>query len=345
MMLADPNAIELLCTNVKVESACVRTFTFKPTAVGKFPHYLAGQFITLLLEIDGTPVRRCYTLSSSPQGAASQEEVAITVKSKDQGLVSSWLHQNILPGIKINALPPAGKFYVAEPAPEKYAFFAGGVGITPVLSMARWLAASGCTMDIVFIQCSREASKLLFVDELKGYAKSPGFKLHLQPSSAIDWDGAHGRLTAKGLEGLIPDLHERQVLCCGPDGFMSHVQALAHTLGVPQNRYHQESFEVDTHHYGEVDESAKLEHYTITFTTDGTKANCRGDQTLLDAAREAGVYVPYSCEAGICGSCKVRITQGQVTGQNDGGLEDSEMAQGWTLACCYRPVTDLEIEL
>jgi ferredoxin-NADP reductase len=345
MMVTDPNAIELVCTGVNLESAYVRTFTFKPAAAGKFPHYLAGQFITLLLEIEGTPVRRCYTLSSSPRAAVPQEELSITVKSKDKGLVSNWLHHNLLPGMRINVLPPAGRFHVTETTPEKYAFFAGGVGITPVLSMARWLAASGCTMDIVFIQCAREASEFLFVDELKGYAQIPGFKLHLQPSSGLDWNGDYGRLTAQALEGLTPDLHERQVLCCGPDGFMSHIQALAHALGVPQNRYHQESFEVDTHHYGEIDESAKLEHYTITFTSDGTKASCRGDQTLLDSARDAGVYVPYSCEAGVCGSCKVRVSQGQVTGQNDGGLEDGEMEQGWTLACCYRPVTDLDIEL
>ncbi|MGF6163163.1 ferredoxin-NADP reductase [Pseudomonas sp. 2725] len=344
MMVTDPNVIELICTHVDEESSCVRTFKFKPTTAGKFPTYLAGQFITLLIEIDGVSVRRCYTLSSSPLGDAPQEELAITVKSKEGGQVSTWLHQNMLPGVRINSLPPAGRFHVSEKTPEKYAFFAGGVGITPVLSMTRWLAESGCTLDIVFIQCASEASELLFVKELEGYATKPGFRLHLQPSRGNNWSGVHGRLTAEGLKILIPDFHERQVLCCGPDGFMSHVQALAQALGVPNNRYFQESFEVDTHHYGDIDETATLENYTITFSNDGTKVNCRGDQTLLAAARDAGVYIPYSCEAGICGSCKVKVTQGQVTGQNDGGLEDGETDQGWTLACCYRPVTDLIIE-
>ncbi|MBF6029811.1 hybrid-cluster NAD(P)-dependent oxidoreductase [Pseudomonas sp. P115] len=338
-MVADPNAIELECTGVTPETANVRTFTFKPVIPGTLPAYLAGQFITLLLEIDGAPVRRCYTVSSAPLDDTAQEQLAITVKVKDGGLASNWLHQHLVPGTRIHALPPAGRFHIADTRPEKYAFFAGGVGITPVLSMARWLVASGCALDIAFIQCAREASEWLFIDELRGYAHHPGFTLHLRSSSE------HGRLTVAGLATQVPDLHERQVLCCGPDGFMRHVQALAHALGVPHAHYQQESFEVGTHPFGEVDEAAQREHYTLTFTADGTQAHCRGDQTLLDAAREAGVYVPYSCEAGICGTCKVRILHGQVTGQDDGGLEDGELEQGWALACCYRPVTDLDIEL
>jgi ferredoxin-NADP reductase len=345
-MLTDSPAIDLVCTTVRKESATVRTFTFSPQKRGTFPHYLAGQFITLELEIEGKPVRRCYTLSSTPKGHASQDELTITVKAKDGGLVSNWLHQNVLPGVKVRALPPAGKFHVSEAAkPKKYAFFAGGVGITPVLSMVRWLTSNSAPLDIVFIQCASRASEFLFVDELQGYASIQGFQLQLQPSSHHQWPGKHGRLTVEDIQESIPDLHERDVFCCGPDGFMAHVQAITHARGLPNSQYHQESFEVETHHYAVIDESAKSEHYTIKLNPDGQTLSCRGDQTLLDATREAGVYVPYSCEAGICGSCKIRLIEGQVAGQHEGGLEDHEAEQGWTLACCYRPVTNLTLEL
>lgn len=344
-MSNDSASIQLVCTSVKRESASVQTFTFATQTGAGFPHYYAGQFITLELEIGGTLVRRCYTLSSSPRGLAPQDEVAITVKAKDGGKVSNWLHQNILPGIKVKALQPAGKFHVKDAAPEKYAFFAGGVGITPVLSMLRWLISEHSKLDVVFVQCASQANDFLFVEELEGYKKIPGFQLHMQPSNDHHWSGVVGRLTSEVIQEVIPDLSQRNVLCCGPDGFMSHVQSLAVGLGVPENRYHEESFEIDTHHYGDVDASAGLEQYTITLSSDGQKLECRGDQTVLEAAKDAGVYIPYSCEAGICGSCKVRVLKGQVSGQNDGGLEDDEATDGWTLACCYRPVTDLEIDL
>src|SRR5690606_12397234 len=134
-----------------------------------------------------------------------------------------------------------------------------------------------------FVQSSSNASDFLFVEELQSFAKIPGFRLHLQPSRDSDWQGPTGRLTVDQVSALIPDLSQRKVMCCGPDGFMSHVESIAHALGVPPARYHQESFEVDIHGFGNVDQAAKDETYTILIESTNEVVACRGDQSILDA--------------------------------------------------------------
>lgn len=328
------------CTAVTQESNDVRTFHLRAAEDGSFPEYLAGQFATLELDIDGQHVRRCYTISSTPVDEGSPE-ITFTVKAKSGGQVSPWLHDNLVPGQTVRVLPPAGRFCINSIEPRKYVFVAGGVGITPLLSMARWLVRKNAPIDLIFIQCARYAHDLLFVDELRRMTDDyQGFRLVLQPSSSENWEGTSGRLTQSRLLELVPDLSERHVYCCGPEGFMQHVQSLALQSGVPATSYFEESFELGA--LGSSD--SPLEQVQVRFARSGCTVDSNGSQTLLEAARSAGINVPYSCEAGICGSCKVKVLSGEVDHQHQGGIEDYEIAEGWILSCCSRPLTTVDLD-
>jgi len=341
---------ELLeCTMVLQDSANVKTFCFQ-TADASLFRYLPGQFITLELEIDGEKVFRTYTLSSSPSRPLC---LTITVKAQPGGRVSNWLHQNLKVGDFVKAHGPSGIFTFHNHVADKYLFLSGGVGITPVLSMTRWLFDFGTHTDVTFIHSAQTPSDILFRHELEMInARLPEFKVafvceRADPYGA--WTGYSGRLNQLMLELICPDYQEREVFCCGPEPYMRAVRDILRTSGFDMARYHEESFDVPVH-----DETETIERHDtvvdaqasaqVDFTVSGKKVSCRESDTLLSAAREAGLHIPSACMFGVCGTCKVKKTAGEVHMVHAGGISDEEIAEGYVLACCSNPLGEVAIE-
>ena len=147
----DSHSEELECTMVLSDSADVKTFCFRTVQPAWF-QYAPGQFVTLEVDIDGEKHMRCYTLSSSPSRPVC---LTITVKAEPTGKVSGWLHHNLKRGSRVRAHGPSGIFSVHHHPASKYIFLAGGVGITPLMSMTRWLFDQGRHTDVSFVQCAR----------------------------------------------------------------------------------------------------------------------------------------------------------------------------------------------
>lgn len=239
------------CIGVIDETADVKTFRFVANSPMLF-NYQPGQFVTLDLEINGNPVLRSYSISSTPSRPHTLE---ITVKrvppSTDApngapGLVSNWLHDNITVGSEVKLTGPMGKFTCfANPSP-KLLMISAGSGITPMMSMSQWLHDTAAQSDIVFLHSARSPRDIIFRQELELMAaRHPNFRLAItttrsEPGEA--WLGFSGRLTEAMLQVIAPDFRERTVYVCGPDTFMQGVKAMLSGLAFPMQNYYEESF-------------------------------------------------------------------------------------------------------
>ncbi|WP_246495672.1 hybrid-cluster NAD(P)-dependent oxidoreductase [Ameyamaea chiangmaiensis] len=349
----DPESDDVLvCRAVRQQTHDVATFVLTAARPRRF-RYRPGQFMTFTVRIDGAEIHRCYTLSSSP---TQPDSVAITVKRVPGGPVSNWLHDHLRPGMEIAALGPMGDFTLDPPpdkALEKYVFLSAGSGITPVMSMARALIDRHFDVDAVFLHSARSPDDLVFARELAWMAEqAPSFRVRAicgRDTPHSRWPGALGRLDAPLLAREVPDLCERRLFVCGPEGYRASVRALAEQAGLDMARYHDESFDFGALTEQEPGIPAQIEtldaaRHTVSFTRSRREIECGADTFVLSAARAAGMRLPASCAKGMCGTCKCKLVSGTVEMQHDGGIRQREIDQGMILICCARPTSDLVIE-
>ncbi|MEC6823327.1 hybrid-cluster NAD(P)-dependent oxidoreductase [Photobacterium piscicola] len=325
---------KLLLTCVEREdiAADFTTFWFESHQQLPLPPYLPGQHLPLQLEINGEFITRYYTLSSSPSRPG---RYAISVKRIDDGRISNWLHQHFQVGDVLAADKPGGDFHLGIHT-DKLLLLSAGSGITPMLSMLRYLSDNDNIRDVVFYhQCSTEAD-IPSLQELHQLEKMhPSLDLRIVLSQPRrDWQGELGRLSLSHL-AMISDLDQRQVFVCGPNAFMDTAKKLLLKMGVSPARYHQEAF-------GPLGGSSTPKQ-AVKLNIDGHIFRGNNQQTLLEQAETAGVEINYSCRAGFCGACKVTLTSGQVEQPDVPALLPQERQQGKILACCCIPKTDLKI--
>ena len=339
----------LVCREVRAETHDVRSFVFSAPEPRLF-HYKPGQFMTFELEIAGQAISRCYTLSSSP---ARPHLVSITVKRVPGGPVSNWLHDTLRPGDRVRALGPMGEFTCADHPAPRYLFLSGGSGITPLMSMARAHDDLASEADIVFVHSARTPADIIFRDETalmaRHRANFRAFAVCEGDAPGEPWGGFRGRLNRPMLELIAPDFREREVFTCGPSPYMASVRAMLGEAGFDMRRYHEESFDFAelSRAEPEVPEIiAALEAgmFKVEFTKSGRVVECGSDTSILDAARAAGMRLPFSCTKGLCGTCKSRLGSGTVEMKHGGGIRQREIDQGMILICCSRPTSDLVIE-
>lgn len=344
------DAKELECMMIIPEAPDVTSFCFK-TADDSWFRYLPGQFITLELPVGPEPLLRTYTLSSSPSRPLS---ISVTVKAQKDSIGSRWMLENVKVGDRLRAYGPGGIFTFMQYPADKYLFISAGSGVTPMMSMTRWLFDNGEHTDIALISCARRPSELIFEPELRRMAQRvPDIKLSFvveedDPFSA--WAGYRGRLNQLMLELMAPDYMEREIFCCGPEPFMKTVRDVLNAAGFEMAHYHEESFHAPIqtedqrpeHDDIVLDETAGA---MIRFAASGLDAACSETDTILQVAKAQGLNIPSACQFGVCGTCKVRKTSGEVHMIHNGGITDKEIADGMVLACCSNPIGRVEIEI
>ncbi|MDO9415713.1 hybrid-cluster NAD(P)-dependent oxidoreductase [Pararhizobium sp.] len=342
----------LECIAVTTETADVMTFTFRSDKPNWF-RYLPGQFVTLELPVDpDDPVMRTYTLSSTPSRPFT---IAVTVKAQPGSVGTRWMFDNLKPGVSLKAFGPLGDFSFARHPGEKYLFVSAGSGITPMMSMTRWMADCAPQSDVAFISCARRPDDLLFRPELEYLAaQMPNLGLGYIVEGhdpRHGWHGLRGRIDAAKLPLLVPDFADRTVFCCGPEPFMRGVRELLQSSGFDMARYHEESFQPAAAPAAEelairagAGEADTAQAATVSFTMAGKQAKCVPGQTILQTARAAGVRIGAACEGGLCGTCRVMKIAGTVEMNHNGGILDDEIDEGYILACCSRPIGDVQIE-
>lgn len=340
----------LECVSVVPETPNTASFTFRAPSGALFD-FLPGQFVTLEIPAPGGPVHRTYTISSSPSRPRS---ITITAKAQGESVGTRWLLDNLAPGARLKAIGPAGVFSMMPKPAEKYLFISAGSGITPLMSMTTFMFDLGSEPDIVFINCARRPSEIIFRERLEHMAsRVPGIDLKFVvegPDRFKPWTGYQGLFNQLMLGLMAPDYLERDVYCCGPEPFMQAVREALAGLGYDIERYHQESFqapaatEADVPDLDDVipDEDAGAE---IRFAASGVSTRCAETDTVLAAARSAGLNIPSGCTFGVCGTCKVRKLSGEVHMVHNGGISDDDVEDGYILACCSHPIGKVEIDV
>jgi glycine betaine catabolism B len=243
--------IAVRCVQIIDQTHDVKTFRFVAEPAVLFTHK-PGQFVTLNLEIAGQPVKRSYSISSSPSRPHILE---ITVKrvptpidepTAAPGLVSNWLHDHLTVGTQLSLKGPFGQFTCIDAPMEKLLFLSAGSGITPMMSMAQWLCDTATNADMVFVHSARSPRDIIFQQQLQVLAAHhPNFKLAItttRPSSGQPWCGYTGHLNAAMLQTIAPDFQQRLVYVCGPNSFMAAAKTLLTDLDFPMDHYFAESF-------------------------------------------------------------------------------------------------------
>lgn len=345
---------EVRCVKVIAETHDVTTFTFGMSQPVLF-FFKPGQFVTLELEIEGERVMRSYTISSSPSIPYS---FSITVKRVAGGKVSNWLHEHLNHGDQIAVHGPVGQFNCMDFAAEKVLLLSGGVGITPVMSMARWWFNTDSEVDIVFAHSARTPKDIIYARELE-YMSSriDNFQLHLiceKTEVGQAWGGYRGYLNHHMLGLIAPDYMTREVFCCGPEPYMKAIKSMLQDAGYDMDRYHEESFgatpvkdvELAEKHAdaAEIENQLSKEMVQVSFTDTGTQVSVALGTNLNEAANEAGVNISKACGVGICGACRVKVVSGQFEMAHNGGISEEEIAQGYVLSCCTNVTEDIEID-
>lgn len=242
---------QVKCVQIIDETVDVKTFTFAAIPPVKFS-YQPGQFVTLNLNIDGKSIKRSYSISSTPSRPHTLE---ITVKRvpapRDEptappGLVSNWLHDNLKVGSQIEINAPMGKFTNFANPSAKLLLISAGSGITPMMSMSRWICDTISKIDIVFLHSARSPEDIIFRQELEMMtSRYPNFKLAItvtRPVPGQAWYGYTGRINETILPAIASDYQERTVYVCGPNPFMEATKELLQKISFPMENYYEESF-------------------------------------------------------------------------------------------------------
>ena len=340
----------LACVGITEETPEISTFRFRVEG-GIWANYQPGQFLTLLLDIDGEPIKRSYTISSSP---TRPHHLSITTKRVQGGQISNWLHDNLRVGSAVKATAPSGQFHLGRVGDStKLLMLSAGSGITPMISMVRAIADLDLPYNVVFHHSCRTFGDMPFREELSSLQRILADRLAVTCNLTGKQDPRDGtsdiwagRVDVKMLASVCPDIADRTTLCCGPNEFRKAAR-LIHAGLAPNAKFLEESFGAIVKQ-GKVD---KPEPYKVTFTKSGKSIDGVGTQTLLELAKEVGVSIPSECEAGICGSCRCRIANGSwVFSQRCADVErlalsDAEKADNFVLACTTRPLGAVEVEI
>ena len=328
------DSMNLLLAQIEQQTHDTKTLRFHIPKERRF-RAKPGQFLTFQWTIDGQRVIRSYTISSSP---FHQDYVEITPKRMENGCASVFLNERAKPSLIVEASGPYGQFYFEEKLHKSIVLIAAGSGITPMISMLRYIDDFRLTTAVTLLYCVRTAADIIFEKELVRLGRSlPNFKYEVCLSRAEStWKGHSGRLTAEFISQHVIDLDSPTFFLCGPKGFMENARQILSTFGVDQERILQESFgESKTSDEPRPPGARPVE--TVVFLHSEKVCQVSSGSTLLDLAERNGVQIPYGCRQGQCGTCATRVLSGTVQIDVETGLTAEQKNDGYVLPCVSRP--------
>jgi len=329
---ATASCFPLRVARVIDETLDARSFVLEvPAELAARFRYRAGQFLSFKVPLAGKVLTRSYSLSSSPDCDALHK---ITVKRVDGGRVSHWMNDRVKPGDVLLVTPPAGLFVLNDKR-RRIVLFAGGSGITPVISLIKTaLATTNRRLELVY--ANRDARSIIFESEIETLRSGSGGRLAVIHSL----DDRDGFLDVDRVKHLVVDASEADFYLCGPGPFMDTVERALAALHVPSEQVHIERF-VSPSDPDEVVREATAASpdegspESITIVLDGVEHQVayRPGERVLEAARRAGLDPPFSCEEGYCSCCMAKLARGRVKMAANDCLTPDLLAEGWVLTC------------
>jgi 3-ketosteroid 9alpha-monooxygenase subunit B len=351
---SDVYTLTVLDVIERTADACSFAFAVPEEAAEAFD-YRPGQFLTLAVPSDLTGVAaRCYSLSSSPE---SGEPPTITVKRTEDGYASNWLCDNLRPGDEIRVLPPEGIF-TPKTLDHDLLLFAGGSGVTPIISIARNALKLGDRKIVVFY-ANRDEKSVIFADEWSELARAYPERLQV-----VHWlESVQGLPTLEQLRAFTAAHRSYEAFVCGPAPYMKLVMTVLRELEFPRERRHQEKFvSLGGNPFGDelAEAAAKAEIAEADSDDEDVPAGPAGPvslqveldgenysyddwtpgMTMLDFLESKGVKAPFSCRAGECSACAIRLLEGEVRMDNNDVLESEDLDEGIRLGCQSHPMTE-----
>jgi len=328
-MLSDHEYHSLAVVDVVDETTDTRSFVLGiPPALEETFAYAAGQFCTFRATIDGESVVRCYSMSSSPD---TGDPFTTTVKREPGGRMSNWMNDTLSPGASIEVMRPTGLFVLRETDVPIVAF-AGGSGITPVISIIKSALATA-TRPITLVYANRTADSIIFADDLERLRSASGGRLSVRHHL----DSERGFLDPAACAALARDGVHADFYICGPGPYMDTVEAGLSLLGVAPTQRFIERFDVPD--VGGVEEESATESLVIRLDRRKHTLGYQAGDTVLEAARRAGLRPPFSCESGSCATCMAHLDAGSVRMRVNNALSAAEVDAGWVLTCQAIPTS------
>ena len=351
----------LTVVDVVDETADARSISFEvPADASEKFVYKPGQFLTVAVPSDQTGIAaRCYSLSSSPHDGGP---LTVTVKRTVDGYASNWICENLEVGDTLRVLPPSGIFTPAS-LDADLLLFAGGSGVTPIMSITRTALSQG-TGRIVVFYANRDERSVIFAEEFTRLAAENPDRLQV-----VHWlESVQGLPSAAQIKAFVEPYLAYDAFVCGPAPYMKMVTTVLRELEFPRDRRHQEKFvSLGGNPFGDIEEMAEAER-EIAESDDGPDSeDVTADMTgpagpvkleveldgedhtfddwdpkvkLLEFLESKGVRAPYSCREGECSACAVRLLEGEVRMLHNDVLDDEDLADGIRLGCQSLPATD-----
>ncbi|WP_367043765.1 2Fe-2S iron-sulfur cluster-binding protein [Streptomyces sp. Je 1-332] len=329
------------------------TLTFEvPPDLREEYHFVAGQHLAVRRFVDGTEIRRTYSICAPaphPESPSEPRTLRVGVRFVEGGAFSTYALKEVAVGDVLDVMTPAGRFTL-EPAPGRYAAVVGGSGITPVLSIVTTLLERDPQATFCLIRSDRTAASTMFLEEVADLKDRWPDRFQLvtvlsreEQQSGLD----SGRLDEERLGRLLPALLPVDEVAgwflCGPFGLVQGAEKTLRGLGVTRQRIHEEIFHVDGGLASPIPAATATApaHSTVTVTLDGRSGTwpVQDGESLLDTVLRNRADAPYACKGGVCGTCRAFRVSGEVRMDRNFALEPEETEAGYVLACQSHPAT------
>ena len=314
--------------------------------------FVQGQHLTLRRTLSGTEIRRSYSICSS----VDEGELRIAVKAIPRGVFSGFVHNRLAAGEKIEVGSPIGHFNVplAPSHRKRYAAFAAGSGITPLMSIIKPTLEREPRSRFTLVYGNRETGSIIFREALERLKNTYMDRLSMVHTLSREGrnlpllDGRIDRAKAEALlESLVPADQHDEFFLCGPKGMIDAVREVLLEKNVSPSCIHYELFTPPDQHIEYQPESMPIQaqgsRSSVVVSLDSKSTTfemSRDGDTLLEAVRRVRPEVPYACEGGVCATCRAKLIEGRVNMQLNFALEESDLSSGYVLTCQSVPLTD-----
>jgi 3-ketosteroid 9alpha-monooxygenase subunit B len=336
-MSKDHGFHSLRVRRVVTETHDTSSFVFEvPPELHDAFSYEAGQFCTFRIPLGDDELLRCYSMSSSPD---VDDEFTLTVKRVAGGRVSNWLLDEVAEGDELSLTLPAGVFTLRDQATPIVAF-AGGSGITPVISVIKSALAT-TDRRVRLLYANRDERSVIFRAALDALVVEHGDRFQVAHHLDIEQGFVHSDL----VRAFVGDDLDADFYLCGPAPFMDVIEDALDLAGVPSTQVFVERFAFAASAlHEESAESTSAENRvtaTVTIVLGGraTEVKYQEGETFLETARRAGLRAPFSCESGSCATCMARLEVGEAKMRVNNALMPDEVAEGWVLTCQGLPTS------